>query len=228
MFVSANRLVRGLGVSLDKATVFAPMINVVIDRFEVNTPLRLANFLGNVAHESRRFEGLVENMNYSAKRLAQVWPRRFGRAVTEGGRVIGYDATSPNDAAYQYSGNPQRLASFVYANRMGNGPEASGDGWKYRGRGLIHVTGRDNYIRTGKELGLDLINHPETLESPLYAALSAGQFWFDRGLNQLADKDDREAICLRVNGGTNGLDEREAYTDRMLEEIRKHGDGDKT
>ncbi|KAF0250183.1 MAG: putative chitinase, partial [bacterium] len=142
---------------------------------------------------------LVENLNYSAKRLMQVWPKRFPTL----------------QKAMQYEHNPEKLANFVYANRIGNGNEASGDGWEFRGRGVIQMTGRGNYKAIGKALTLDLEKNPENLEDPKYAALSAAYFWQSHGLNELADNrvndnDDEDfiTISIRINGGKVGLKER--------------------
>ena len=117
-------------------------LNGALNEFEINTPLREAAFLAQTAHESQNFTRLVENLNYSAKRLTQVWPKRFPTL----------------DKAQPYANNPEKLANFTYANRNGNGSEASGDGWKYRGRGFIQITGRANYKACSDGLGADFID----------------------------------------------------------------------
>ncbi|CAA7615682.1 glycoside hydrolase family 19 protein [Magnetospirillum sp. UT-4] len=160
----------------------------------IDTPLRLAAFLAQIAHESGQFRGLVENLNYSAEALLRVFPRHF-------------DATQ----ATAYARQPGRIAARAYANRMGNGDETSGDGWRYRGRGLIQVTGHDNYAACGAALGLDLIAQPELLEQPGAAARSAGWFWHKSGLNRQADARDIETITRRINGGLTGLQDRKAH-----------------
>ncbi|CDK99778.1 Lytic enzyme [Magnetospirillum gryphiswaldense MSR-1 v2] len=159
----------------------------------IDAPLRLAAFLAQIAHESGQLRALVENLNYSAEALLRVFPRHF-------------DATQ----ATAYARQPERIGSKVYANRMGNGDEASGDGWRYRGRGLIQVTGKANYAACGTALGLDLIVQPELLEQPDAAARSAGWFWHRNGLNRPADARDIETITRRINGGLTGLDDRKA------------------
>lgn len=159
----------------------------------IDTPLRLAGFLAQIAHESGQFRALAENLNYSAEALLRVFPRHFDAAQ-----------------AAVYTRQPQRIGSRVYANRMGNGDEAGGDGWRYRGRGLIQVTGRDNYAACGTALGLDLIAQPELLEQPSPAARSAAWFWHSNGLNRPADARDIETITRRINGGLTGLDDRKA------------------
>ncbi len=179
-------------------------LNGAMKRFEINTPARAAAFLAQAAHESGELRWLVERLGYSAPRLMAVWPRRFPTlAIAQG-----------------YANAPERLANFVYANRLGNGDAASGDGWRYRGRGIFQITGRGNYRRIGEALGLPLEDEPARVEQPEVAALTAAQFWQSRGLNELADdrSDDNdgadfETICVLVNGGREGLASRRAYWD---------------
>lgn len=162
--------------------------------WNIDTPLRLAAFLAQIAHESGQLRTLVENLNYSAEALLRVFPRHFDAGL-----------------AAAYARQPERIGSRVYANRMGNGDEASGDGWRYRGRCLIQVTGHDNYAACGSALGLDLIAQPELLEQPGPAARSAGWFWHRNSLNRPADARDIETITRRINGGLTGLDDRKAH-----------------
>lgn len=177
-------------------------LNAAMTRFEINTPARIAAFLAQAAHESNQLRWLVERLDYTTKRLMVVWPRRF--------------PTLEQAAAYAHS--PERLANVVYANRLGNGDAASGDGWRYRGRGIFQITGRGNYRRVGAALDLPFEEEPSLLEEPEHAALSAAQFWHARGLNELADdrSDDNditdfEQICVLVSGGRIGLSARKAY-----------------
>jgi len=172
---------------------FATPLAEACAEWGIDTPLRLAAFLAQIAHESGQFRTLAENLNYSAEALLRVFPRHF-------------DATQ----ATAYARQPERIAARAYANRMGNGDEASGDGWRYRGRGLIQVTGRSNYAACGTALGLDLIAQPELLEQPAPAARSAAWFWYRHDLNGLADARDIETITRRINGGLTGLDDRKA------------------
>lgn len=132
-------------------------LNQAMARFRIDTPARVAAFLAQIAQESGQLNKLVENLNYSAKRLMEVWPNRF----------------PDMDKANRYANNPEKLANYVYASRLGNGNEASGDGWAYRGRGLIQITGRGNYRSVASALGLPLEAQPELLEQALPAALSA-------------------------------------------------------
>jgi putative chitinase len=178
-----------------------PHLNAAMARFQINTKHRAAAYLANLIHESQSFARLSENLNYRASGLLDTFRKYF----------------TPQLAAI-YAHKPEKIASRVYANRMGNGDEASGDGWKYRGRGGIQRTGKNNYTRAAAALGIDCVNHPELLEQPRYAALSDALFWADNRLNQLADcltgrHDANEtktltAICRRINGGTNGLADR--------------------
>lgn len=172
---------------------YAPHLEAAMLRFRINTNLRKAHFLSQIAHESGEFNFVVENLNYSQEALMRTWPKRF-----------------PNiNTAAPYHRNPERIANLVYANRLGNGPESSGDGWRYRGRGLIQITGKFNYSTCGAALGIDLATNPQLLEEPKYAVESAAWFWGTNGLNELADKDDVVAVTRRINGGTNGLDDRQ-------------------
>lgn len=174
---------------------FARPLAEACAEFGIDTPARLAAFLAQVAHESGNLGRLVESLNYSAQGLVAVWPRRFTA-----------------DTAAAYARHPEQIANLVYAERMGNGDLASGDGWRYRGRGLIQVTGRANYAACGKALGLDLVGAPELLEQPEPAARSAAWFWRMRNLNPMADRGDIEGITKAINGGLTGLaDRKERY-----------------
>jgi putative chitinase len=174
-------------------------LNQVFVKYEINTPKRQAAFIGQCSYESVNFTHLQENLNYSAQRLMQVWPSRFPYII----------------AAEPYAHNPEKLANFVYAGRMGNLED--GDGYTYRGRGLIQLTGREMYANCGNSLGVDLIDNPDLLLTPQYATLSAGWFWGKRGLNDLADSGDIETMTRRINGGTTGLDERIAKITKALQ-----------
>jgi len=167
-------------------------------KYDINTPKRQAAFIGQCAYESNNFKVLEENLNYSAERLTQVWPSRF-----------------PNvSIAQPYAHNPKALANFVYAGRLGNLQD--GDGFAYRGRGLIQLTGRESYANCENGIGVDLINNPDLLLTPKYAALSAGWFWNKKGLNALADAEDFEIMTKRINGGLTGLDDRKAKIAKAL------------
>ena len=173
-------------------------LNNAFDKYQINTPKRQAAFIGQCGHESNNFRTLEENLHYSANALMRVWPSRF----------------PDNDVAEKYANNPEKIANKVYSGRMGNTED--GDGWKYHGRGLIQLTGKDNYKRCGDSIGIDLVNHPDLLLQSDYAALSAGWFWSKHGLNQLADLGDWVSITKRINGGIHGIDDRVARTNKAL------------
>lgn len=170
---------------------FVDPINKVIEEFEINTPQRLAMFLAQIGHESGGLTKLHENLNYKAARLTQIFPKYF-RDV------------DPDD----YANNPEKIANRVYCNRMGNGDEHSGDGYRFRGRGAVQLTGRSNYTSCGEDLEVDLINNPDYLETPEGAIRSAAWFWDQHDLNDWADKGDVVTVTKKINGGTIGLDER--------------------
>ena len=172
---------------------YQPLIDT-FTKYGISTTKRQANFLGQCIHESNNFRTLEENLNYSANALMRVWPSRF----------------PDHDTADKYANNPEKIANKVYAGRMGNTEE--GDGFKYRGRGVIQLTGKDSYLFCGSSLGIDTITHPEILLEPKWAALSAGWFWNRKQLNTLADAGDIKEITRRINGGMNGYDERVAKT----------------
>lgn len=179
------------------AGVFVPALNRAMARYRIDSPVRRAAFIAQVGHESGHLRLLVENLNYSAAGLAATWPSRF--SASDG---------KANALALQLARQPERIANHVYAGRMGNGPTESGDGWRYRGRGLIQLTGRANYGACGSAIGANLLGTPELLEQPEWAALSAAWFWSSNGLNELADAGAFEQITRRINGGTHGQPQR--------------------
>lgn len=186
------------GLPPESAEQWLPHIEEAAERFRISTPARLAMFLAQVGHESQGFRRLTENLNYSDAGLCQTWPSRFPTLAD----------------AMPYHRQPERIANKVYANRMGNGDEESGDEWRYRGRGLIQLTGRDNYAACAEALGVDLLAYPDLLTDRAYAALSAGWYWQMRGLNPLADAGEIELVSRRINGGEHGLAERAALWKR--------------
>ena len=167
-------------------------------RFEINTPERQAAFIGQCAHESANFKTLQENLNYSAKGLNATWPSRF-----------------PSEAEAQpYHRQPEKIANKVYSGRMGNLED--GDGWKYRGRGLIQLTGKDNYRLASDALGVDFIADPDLVLTKEYAALTAAWYWNKRGLNKEADAKDFTGMTKKINGGVIGLADRVAHINTAL------------
>ena len=169
------------------------------EKYQINTPKRQACFIGQCMHESGGFKFLKENLNYSAKALMNTWPSRFPDA----------------DTAEKFERQPEKIANKVYSGRMGNTED--GDGAKYIGRGLIQLTGKDNYRAFGEAIGEDLVANPQLVEEPRYAALSAGWFWNKRGLNALADSMDITTLTIRINGGKIGIDDRIAKINKALD-----------
>lgn len=163
-------------------------------KYNLDRPLRLVHWMGQMAHESAGFTRLEENLNYSATRLKQVFPKLSSAECAE------------------IAGNPRATANRVYGGRMGNtDPD---DGWRYRGRGLIHLTGRDNYARLTRETGIDLIADPDRAAEPETAITIACAFWRINAINKHADLDDIERVTRVINGGTNGLADRRRLTER--------------
>lgn len=181
------------------------VMNEYGERFGINTPLRMAHALAQFFYESGELNHVVENLNYSADGLLKTFPKYFKTRAD----------------ALAYARKPEKIANRVYANRMGNGSEASGDGWRYRGRGIVQLTGKAQYQayqNSGFCVG-NLVAHPEWLEKSPGAYKSALWFWYKNGCNELADKDDLTAITRRINGGTNGLSTRGFYLRRFKKEF---------
>lgn len=180
-------------LSAAEAEATAKHLQAAADRFQINTPLRIAHFLSQLAHESG-FKPLSENLNYTKERLVQVWPKRF----------------TSLELAAQYERNPEKLANFVYATVNGN--SQPGDGFAYRGRGFIQITGRGNYARYGKMINVDVVAKPDAALSTEVSALLAAAYWSDRGCNTTADAGDSQDVVAKVtklvNGGQLGLDDR--------------------
>jgi putative chitinase len=188
------------GLKLDKLKGHIPdaVIQMIPDtaaKFQINTPLRLAHFLAQCGHESGGFKATQENLNYSAKGLNGIFKKYFPTL----------------ESALPYERKPEKIASKVYGGRMGNGPEASGEGYKFRGRGYIQLTGKENYTAFGKAIGEDILSNPDVVASK-YALLSAAWFFSKNGLHKMADGGATDAVVTsitkRVNGGTIGLPDR--------------------
>jgi len=177
---------------------FKPLTDTFI-KYNISTTQRQAAFIGQCQHESNNFRTLEENLHYSAAGLMRTWPSRFPSA----------------DVAEQYAENPEKIANKVYAGRMGNTEE--GDGWRFHGRGIIQLTGRDLYVACSTALGFSFVDTPELLTQPKYAALAAGWYWNKKGLNDLADKRDYPEMTKRINGGLLGLADRIAKIDAAKE-----------
>ena len=169
-------------------------ISRILPDYEINTVPRVAAFLAQCAHESANFTALKENLNYTAASLSRVWPSRFPPAIAE-----------------KYAHNQEMIANRAYCDRMGNGPEESGDGWRYAGKGLIQLTGKDNYTRFAESIETPVEQLPEYLGTFEGAVQSACWFWETNGLNQFADAGDILTLTKRINGGTIGLEDRKHH-----------------
>ena len=175
-------------------------VSSILPEYEINTPQRVAAFLAQCAHESGGFVFLKENLNYKAPSLRKVYPKYF-----------------PDDAtASAYANKPERIANRVYANRMGNGDESSGDGWRYCGRGLIQLTGKDNYTFFAASLDIPVEEASEYLQTFEGAVQSACFFWEQNNLNKWADAGDILTLTKRINGGTIGLEDRIKHYEHAL------------
>jgi putative chitinase len=184
--------------------------------FEINTPQRVAGFLAQTSHESGGYTMLTENLNYRAATLAACWPNRFAvlgadkKPIKKDGKLV------PTAVANSIAGKPELIANLVYSSRMGNGAAESGEGWKFRGRGLKQLTGKDNYTRCGNALGADFVSNPDLLLEPLYAARSAGWFWKANKLSDFADVGDIKGMTKKINGGFIGLEARQSLYDSLM------------
>jgi putative chitinase len=175
---------------------FVEPLNTAAQYYDMfDNPKRVAGFLAQIAHESGGFNAVKENLNYSAKGLMGIFKKYF---PTE-------------ELAKQYERKPEKIANRVYANRMNNGPEESGDGFKFCGRGLIQLTGRANYTKFATDLGMSIEDTIAYLETPNGAVASAGWFWDNNNLNQYCDRDDFVTLTKRINGGTIGLEDRQHH-----------------
>lgn len=199
-------LLQALCPKTKKSTLdgYVEPLNTVGEYYEMfENPKRIAGFLAQVAHESGGFTATIENLNYSKEGLRKVFPKYF----------------PTDEVAAQYARQPEKIANRVYANRMKNGDEASGDGFKFRGRGLIQLTGRDNYTRFAEALSMDIDNTISYLETPNGAVASAGWFWDNNKLNQYCDNGDFITLTKRINGGTIGLEDRIHHYELALKQL---------
>ena len=203
MTITKEQLLRAVP-NLHKARIgdFVEAFNKYSGQFGIDTPLRTVHFLSQVFHESGYLWSCEENMNYSAQGLMRTWPSRFNASK-----------------AAQYARKPEKIANYVYANRMGNGSEASGDGWRYRGRGYIGLTGKSNY-RAYTDSGFcvgDVVKNPDLVAKSPGNIKTAMWFWWKNGCNRFADSDDCTGLTRRINGGTIGIDSRR----KLLESLKK-------
>ncbi|MDE2254326.1 MAG: glycoside hydrolase family 19 protein [Betaproteobacteria bacterium] len=196
--MTPQQLAQATGASIPAATAWLAPLDLAMQRYQINTPLRQAAFLSQIGVESDGLADLVENLNYSMAALLGQWPDHFTAADAEK-----YGRT-PNHPADQ-----EMIANIAYANRMGNGDVESGDGWLFIGRGAIQLTGRANYRAAGAALNLPLEYMPEQVAQPQAASLTAAWYWAEHGCNAMADGGHITAITQAINGGTNGLARRQ-------------------
>lgn len=192
--VTAEQL-KQLGIGAE----WTDALNETFQRFNINTTRRQAAFIGQCSHECGNFRILEENLNYRAEALCKLWPKRFDAAK-----------------AQVCARNPKLIANTVYSNRMGNRDETSGDGFRFRGRGCIQLTGHANYYHAGQALGVDLVMEPELVATPKYAALTAGWFWDTHRCNELADACNWTGLTKKINGGTIGLQDRIKHIEHAM------------
>jgi len=193
--VNAEQLQR-LHIGVD----WVDALNETFARFNLTTNNQKAMFIGQCSHECGNFRILEENLNYRAETLMKLWPKRFPSL----------------EFAKQYEKNPKKIANSVYANRMGNRDEASGDGYRFRGRGALQCTGHSTYFHAGKALGVDFVMQPDLVATPKYAALTAGWFWDTHKLNTPSDALDYQKVTKIINGGNIGLDDRIKHVQQAL------------
>lgn len=172
----------------------------LLDDYEINSPLRVAHFVAQCAHESGNFVFVQENLNYKAASLRKIFGKYF----------------PTDELAAQYAGKPEMIANRIYGNRMGNGDEASGDGWRYHGRGLIQLTGKDNYTFFAGSLGISVEEAAEYMKTFEGAAQSACWYWEQNNLNRFADANDVKGLTRAINGGYIGLEDRQKHTEHAL------------
>ena len=193
--VNADQLQR-LGIGIE----WVPALNDTFAKFQIATVRQQASFIGQCSHECGNFKILEENLNYRAATLMKLWPKRF----------------PTQEIANSYEKNPKKIANMVYSSRMGNRDEASGDGYRFRGRGCIQLTGHSNYFHAGQACGVDFVMNPDLVGTPQYAAMTAGWFWSTHNCNSLAENQDWIALTKKINGGVIGLDDRIKQTERAV------------
>jgi len=188
---------------LQKLHIDPSLVQVLNDTFQkwgISTPKQQAAFIAQCGHERGKFKILEENLNYAADRLMKIWPKRFPTL----------------ESAQPYHRNPKAIANKVYASRMGNRDEASGDGWRFRGSGWLQLTGHDNFFHAGKACGVDFVMNPDLVRTPQYAAMTAGWYWATHNCNALAEAQDWIGLTKKINGGIIGLEDRVKHTNEAL------------
>lgn len=195
MAVNAEQL-KSLHIDLK----FLDPLNETFERFNINTHRKQGAFVGQMSHECENFTKFEEGLSYSAERLTKIWPKRFPTL----------------ESAQPYARNGKALANKVYANRMGNRDEASGDGFRFRGRGAVQLTGYSQYFHASKALGVDFVMEPDLVSTPKYAILTAGWFWDTHKCNEIAETGDWAKLTKTINGGLIGLDDRVKHINHAL------------
>ena len=194
VYLHAEKL-HALGIGAE----WSEPLTTTFTTFGMNDARKMAAFIGQCSHECNHFKTLEENLNYRPETLQKLFGHKF----------------KPEEIAI-YAHHPEKIANRIYANRMGNRDESSGDGWAWHGRGCIQLTGHDNYWHFGQAVGQDFVKNPQLVATPMYAALSAGWFWKTHGCNELAEAQNWEGLTRRINGGTFGLQERISLTTKAL------------
>lgn len=210
--LTADILTAAIGLQAELAALWLPHIIFVAGEADLSTPARLGHWLVQTAHESQLYTHLEENLNYST-------PEQVCKTFRGGFDIDKDKIVDPEEIEFakQFLRQPQKLGNRAYANKNGNGDEVSGDGWRFRARGPIGITGRSIYLACGKALGVDLIANPDLLAKDLrMAARSAGWYWTSRSINRLADAGDIMAVTKAVNGGYNGIEDRKRLAARAL------------
>lgn len=207
-------LLKAAGVKSPES--WASAVESALARFEITSQKQVAAWIAQTAHESGGYVLLQENLNYSADGMAAIWPNRFAILGPDKKPIKKDGKNQPNKFALALHRKPEMIANVVYSARMGNGPIESGDGWKFRGRGLKQLTGKTNYTKCGEGLGMNLISKPDLLLQPQYAALSAAWFWAENKCGPLADAGDFVGLTKRINGGTIGLQDRQKRYEAVL------------
>lgn len=204
--ITAQQLGQILPYSKAIASDVVALFETMFPKYGIISKQQAAAFIAQTGHETAGYTRLVENLNYSEQALANTWPKRFSTGRKHD--VKGKMCLEPNDLAKQIARNPEKIANNVYANRLGNGDTASGEGWKYRGRGAMQTTGKYNYQKVKDATGWDVISDPDMLGKLDRAIEAALIFWRDNELNKYVAKDDFEGLTKAINGGTIGLAER--------------------
>ncbi|MDE2106262.1 MAG: glycoside hydrolase family 19 protein [Patescibacteria group bacterium] len=200
--ITLDNLKTAMPLSLH-AAVYVDPLNAAAKEFSIEKPEDLAAWLGNIAVESAQLNAVLENMNYDAHALLEVFPSHF-KSLQQ---------------ANQYAHDAQKIGNFVYANQEGNGPPESGDGFKYRGHGLPQLTFKNAFIECEKALGIPVVEHPELLLQPVNAARCAGWFWHWKGCAPYAEKGDIDEVCLKWAGSHEGLAKRKGFFNKFLKEF---------